>query len=82
MLTTVGETVENGHTELSETDHPTSFEQLIIVGLAVLRQGLELVSKTLTDDSQLSFPSKLIPGSTIGTLLARKHGLTRILALH
>lgn len=69
MPTTVGETVKNGHTELSETEHLTSFEQLIIVGLAVLRQGLELVSKTLTNDSQLSFPSKLIPGSTIGMRL-------------
>jgi len=82
MPTTVGETVENGDTQLSETDHPTSFEQLIIVGLAVLRQGLELVSKTLTDDSQLSFPSKLIPGSTIGMLLVRNPGLTRMIALH
>ncbi len=82
MPTTVGETVINGHTALSEADHPTSFEQLIIVGLAVLRQGLELVSKTLTDDSQLSFTSKLIPGSTIGTSLAWKPGLTRITALH
>lgn len=70
MPTTVGEIVKSGHTETPEANHPTSFEQLIIVGLAVLRQGLELVSKTLTDDSQLSFPSKLIPGSTIGTLLA------------
>jgi len=82
MPTTVGEAVSNGHTELSEADHPTSFEQLIIVGLAVLRQGLQLVSKTLVDDSQLSFPSKLIPGSTIGTLFARKPGLTKMTASH
>ena len=61
--------MNDGHTEISEAENSTSFEQLIIVGLAVLRQGLELVSKTLTDDSQLSFPSKLIPGSTIGTCL-------------
>jgi hypothetical protein len=71
MHNTVGATVQNGHSQLSVAvaDHPASFEQLIIVGLAVLRQGLELVSKTLTDDSQLSFPSKLIPGSTIGRLI-------------
>lgn len=82
MPTIVGETVKNDHAELSEADQPTSFEQLIIVGLAVLRQGLEFVSKTLTDDAQLSFPSKLIPGSTIGTLLARKPSLTRIIVFH
>jgi len=82
MPITVGDVVTNGHTELSEAEHPTSFEQLIIVGLAVLRQGLELVSKTLTNDPQLIFPSKLIPGSTIGGLLAWGLAAIIIRALH
>lgn len=46
----------------------SSFEQLVIVAIAVLEQALDLVAD-LQDDSQLSFNSTLIPGSTIGKLL-------------
>ncbi|KAG8830091.1 hypothetical protein FRC17_005454 [Serendipita sp. 399] len=53
----------------------SSYEQLILVAVAVLVQALDLVESSLNDDAQLSFPSTLIPGSTIGKHLrhARDH---------
>ncbi len=57
----------------SSSDHPqlppielSSSEQLIIVAIAVLEQAVDLVESSLEKDSQLSFASTLIPGSTIG----------------
>lgn len=44
----------------------TSFEQLVLVSIAVLEQALDLVDESLEEDKQLSFNSNLIPGSTIG----------------
>lgn len=44
----------------------SSYEHLILVAVAVLEQAVDLVENSLTEDSQLSSPSALIPGSTIG----------------
>ncbi|KAG8756515.1 hypothetical protein FRC14_002979 [Serendipita sp. 396] len=63
----------------------SSYEQLILVAVAVLVQALDLVENSLNEDAQLCFASTLIPGSTIGKHLrhARDHftllldGLTR-----
>ena len=44
----------------------TSLDQLLWVAKAVLEQALVLVREALTSDDQLSYPSKYIPGSTIG----------------
>ncbi|KIM20408.1 hypothetical protein M408DRAFT_333997 [Serendipita vermifera MAFF 305830] len=53
----------------------SSSEQLIIVAIAVLEQAVDLVEGSLQNDSQLTFASTLIPGSTIGKHLrhARDH---------
>jgi hypothetical protein len=42
---------------------------LLAVATTILQQALDLVENVLTDDSQLTTPSKHLPGSTIGTLL-------------
>lgn len=44
----------------------SSYDQLILVAVAVLEQAVDLVENSLTEDSQLSWSSVLIPGSTIG----------------
>lgn len=55
----------------------SSSEQLIVVAVAVLEQAVELVEESLQTDEQLSFPSVLIPGSTIGqySLIQSYHSL-------
>lgn len=42
--------------------------QLTEVAGSVLGQAVDLLENTLSDDEQLVFSSKYIPGSTIGTL--------------
>jgi hypothetical protein len=54
------ETVQLPPVELS------SSEQLIIVAIAVLEQAVNFVENFLENDTQLTFTSTLIPGSTIG----------------
>lgn len=44
----------------------SSYDQLILVAVAVLEQAVDLVENSLTEDSQLSSSSVLLPGSTIG----------------
>jgi len=44
----------------------SSSEQLVTVAITVLEQAVNLIEGTLKNDLQLSFASKLIPGSTIG----------------
>jgi hypothetical protein len=44
----------------------SSYDQLILVAVAVLEQAVDLVENSLTEDSQLSSNSVLLPGSTIG----------------
>ncbi|KAG8696713.1 hypothetical protein FRC09_008308 [Ceratobasidium sp. 395] len=50
-------------------------EQLTEVARAVLGQAVDLLQNTLSDDDQLTYQSKYIPGSTIGKHLrhARDH---------
>ena len=43
-----------------------SLEKLMRVSVIVLRQAVDLVNTSLTEDGQLSYVSKYIPGSTIG----------------
>ena len=43
-----------------------SLQKLMRVSVIVLRQAVDLVNTSLTEDGQLSYVSKYIPGSTIG----------------
>ncbi|KAG8747988.1 hypothetical protein FRC10_009740 [Ceratobasidium sp. 414] len=56
-------------------DHSLVVEQLTEVARSVLGQAVDLLQNTLSDDAQLTYQSKYIPGSTIGKHLrhARDH---------
>lgn len=56
-------------------DHSVVVEQLTEVAGSVLGQAVDLLENTLSEDAQLVFTSKYIPGSTIGKHLrhARDH---------
>ncbi|KAH7340304.1 hypothetical protein B0J17DRAFT_715532 [Rhizoctonia solani] len=56
-------------------DHSVVIEQLTDVARDVMGQAIGLLQNTLTDDNQLTYRSKYIPGSTIGKHLrhARDH---------
>ncbi|CUA72296.1 hypothetical protein RSOLAG22IIIB_00961 [Rhizoctonia solani] len=56
-------------------DHSVVVEQLTDVARHVMGQAIDLLQNTLTDDKQLTYQSKYIPGSTIGKHLrhARDH---------
>ncbi|CAE6468975.1 unnamed protein product [Rhizoctonia solani] len=56
-------------------DHSVVVEQLTDVARDVMGQAIDLLRNTLTDDKQLTYRSKYIPGSTIGKHLrhARDH---------
>ncbi|EUC67109.1 hypothetical protein RSOL_499290 [Rhizoctonia solani AG-3 Rhs1AP] len=47
-------------------DHSIMVEQLTSVARDVMSQAIDLLQNTLTDDKQLTYQSKYIPGSTIG----------------
>jgi hypothetical protein len=51
--------------QLPPVELPSS-EQLVIVAIAVLEQAVDLLENSLENDTQLTFTSTLIPGSTIG----------------
>lgn len=48
-------------------DRSMVVEQLTEVACDVIGQAIDLLENTLTDDHQLVYQSKYIPGSTIGT---------------
>ncbi|KAJ1310357.1 hypothetical protein OPQ81_007095 [Rhizoctonia solani] len=56
-------------------DHSIVIQQLTDVARDVMAQAIDLLENTLTDDKQLTYRSKYIPGSTIGKHLrhARDH---------
>ncbi|CAE6530264.1 unnamed protein product [Rhizoctonia solani] len=56
-------------------DRSVVIEQLTDVARDVMGQAIDLLENTLTDDKQLTYQSKYIPGSTIGKHLrhARDH---------
>ncbi|CAE6425576.1 hypothetical protein ACGC1H_004782 [Rhizoctonia solani] len=56
--------VSNKATRLQ--DHSMVVEQLTSVARDVMNQAIDLLQNTLTDDKQLTYQSKYIPGSTIG----------------
>ncbi|KEP55595.1 hypothetical protein V565_003600 [Rhizoctonia solani 123E] len=56
--------VSNKATRLQ--DHSMMVEQLTSVARDVMSQAIDLLQNTLTDDKQLTYQSKYIPGSTIG----------------
>ncbi|EJD04303.1 uncharacterized protein FOMMEDRAFT_133608 [Fomitiporia mediterranea MF3/22] len=56
--------VRPGETE-RETESE-SLEKLLLVAVVVLRQAIDLVDESLSEDAQLTQVSKYIPGSTIG----------------
>ncbi|QRV86184.1 hypothetical protein RhiJN_14202 [Ceratobasidium sp. AG-Ba] len=64
----------NGSSSQSQDDS-LMVEQLTDVARSILNQAVDLLQNTLTDDTQLTYQSKYIPGSTIGKHLrhARDH---------
>ncbi|KAG9049147.1 hypothetical protein FS837_011066 [Tulasnella sp. UAMH 9824] len=59
----------------STTNDQDSLDAARYVATAVLQQGLDFCKNTLNDEEQLTYHSKLLPGSTIGKHLrhARDH---------
>lgn len=60
--TTNGHAALNGH----KSGNAEQLHQLQSVSTTVLRQALDLVENTLTQDDQLLVHSRYLPGSTIG----------------
>ncbi|KLO20520.1 hypothetical protein SCHPADRAFT_934359 [Schizopora paradoxa] len=61
---------------MASDDHPEdNMDNLLAVGVIVLKQAVDFVQESVTTDEQLTFRSKFIPGSTIGKHLrhARDH---------
>lgn len=54
------------HQQHSTSAPETPKEQLAYTCTAVLQQAVDLVSNVLTEDAQMDFPSRVLPGSTIG----------------
>lgn len=50
----------------STTNEQDSLDAARYVATAVLQQGLDFCKNTLNDEEQLTYHSKLLPGSTIG----------------
>ncbi|KZT61330.1 hypothetical protein CALCODRAFT_428109 [Calocera cornea HHB12733] len=52
--------------DVGSGSYSTSLDQIIFVSTAVLQQGVDLVNNVLTEDEQMVYGSKMLPGSTIG----------------
>ncbi|CAE7194077.1 unnamed protein product [Rhizoctonia solani] len=72
---THSESVAVSNKTIPPQDHSVVVEQLTDVARDVMGQAIDLLQNTLTDDTQLTYRSKYIPGSTIGKHLrhARDH---------
>ncbi|OCB85236.1 hypothetical protein A7U60_g7863 [Sanghuangporus baumii] len=53
-----------------EKSEAESLDKLLQVSVIVLRQAVDLVNHSLSEDDQLTVESKFIPGSTIGVFLS------------
>jgi len=62
--------VENGDCKNEEM---TPLTQLIWTATTLVQQALTLLNENISSDEQLVFPSKLLPGSTIGKQLRHAH---------
>jgi len=54
------------HDQIATSSTETPLDQIVYVSIAVLQQGVDVVNNVLTQDEQLVWGSKLLPGSTIG----------------
>lgn len=59
----------NKNDEDLKKEEEESSDKLLQVSVIVLQQAIDLVNNSLTEDEQLSYASRYIPGSTIGMCL-------------
>jgi len=67
---------ENHHTVHKEGDQSsktTPLNRLIWTSTVLVQQALTLLTENITSDDQLTFQSRLLPGSTIGKQLRHAH---------
>jgi len=63
------EHLQNG----DKNEETTPFKQLIWTSITLVQQALTLLSENISSDEQLTFQSRLLPGSTIGKQLRHAH---------